>query len=82
MRRVLKHLNYLHGLANCKDQNEKLVSEISTEEIDSAISGLRTNKSAGWDAFPPYERLDTVMPFLIDEDQANTQQHKDSPPYY
>lgn len=34
-----------------KDQNEKLLAEISTEETD-AISGLRTNKSAGCDGFP------------------------------
>lgn len=35
-----------------EDQNEKLLSRISKEEIDCVISGLRANKSAGCDGFP------------------------------
>lgn len=35
-----------------KIQNEELVSEISIEEIDGIISGLKVNKSAGCDGYP------------------------------
>ena len=36
-----------------KNQNEELICEISTEEIDNGISNLRANKSPGCDGFPP-----------------------------
>uniref|UniRef100_A0A3Q3G6M4 Reverse transcriptase domain-containing protein n=1 Tax=Labrus bergylta TaxID=56723 RepID=A0A3Q3G6M4_9LABR len=50
-----------------KKQNDKLVTEISTEEIDSAISNINANKSPGCDGFPPewYKYMrESLIPLL------------------
>lgn len=36
-----------------KEINDKLLSPITTEERDKAISSLNANKSTGMDSFPP-----------------------------
>uniref|UniRef100_A0A096LQF6 Reverse transcriptase domain-containing protein n=1 Tax=Poecilia formosa TaxID=48698 RepID=A0A096LQF6_POEFO len=64
---IQKFLNSLDLPSIGKNQNDKLMAEISAEEVDRGISNLKTNKSPGCDGFPPewYKAMrESVLPLL------------------
>ena len=65
---ILEFLNSLDLPVLGKEMNDKLVSPITVEEIEKAITSLNANKSPGTDGFPPewYKSIkEHLLPLLV-----------------